>query len=130
MSGRIKHEVNVRPNYNEKYSNRMRARHEAASEPTRQIKMIEDSHPGGRGNINMLSSGADQRTGAFDSLVVCLGFVSECSPTCSHFSVLRGQAAIPGNKWKGLPVCRKINYSTLSLHSSVTRSTGASKSCA
>lgn len=71
MSGRIKHEVNVRPSYGEKYSNRMRARHEAASEPTRQIKMIEDSHPGGRGNINMLSSGANQRTGSFDSLVVC-----------------------------------------------------------
>jgi transcription initiation factor TFIIF subunit beta len=69
MSGRIKHEVNVRPRYNENYSNRMRARHEAASEPVRQIKMIEDSHPGGRGNINMLSSGANQRTGSFDSLV-------------------------------------------------------------
>ncbi|KAF8582998.1 hypothetical protein K439DRAFT_1412568 [Ramaria rubella] len=69
MSGRIKHEVNVRPKYNEKYSNLMRARHEAASEPQRQIKMIEDSHSGGRGNINMLSSGANQRTGAFDSFV-------------------------------------------------------------
>ncbi|KAF8491105.1 transcription initiation factor IIF, beta subunit-domain-containing protein [Gautieria morchelliformis] len=69
MSGRIKHEVNVRPRYNENYSNRMRARHEAASEPVRQIKMIEDSLPGGRGNINMLSSGANQRTGSFDSLV-------------------------------------------------------------
>ncbi|KAF8481354.1 transcription initiation factor IIF, beta subunit-domain-containing protein [Gautieria morchelliformis] len=72
MSGRIKHEVNVRPRYNENYSNRMRARHEAASEPVRQIKMIEDSLPGGRGNINMLSSGANQRTGSFDSLVACI----------------------------------------------------------
>ena len=62
MSGRIKHEINVRPRYNEKYSNRMRARHEAASEPLRQIKRIEDSVPGGRGNINMLSSGADRKS--------------------------------------------------------------------
>jgi len=69
MSGRIKQEVNARPRYNEGYSSLMRARLEAASLPTRQIKMIEDSHPGGRGNINMLSSGANQRTGSFDSLV-------------------------------------------------------------
>jgi len=46
MSGRIKHEANVRPKYNEKYSNRMRARHEAASEPVRTIKLMDDT-PGG-----------------------------------------------------------------------------------
>ena len=70
MSGRIKHEVNVRPSYSATYSSRMRARHDAASEPARQIKIMEESHPGGRGTINMLSSGANQRTGAFDSFVV------------------------------------------------------------
>ena len=73
MSGRIKHEVNVRPRYNERYRNRMRARHEAASEPLRQVKMIEGSVPGGRGNINMLSSGANQRTNSFYPLVVWTG---------------------------------------------------------
>ncbi|GJJ08176.1 hypothetical protein Clacol_002384 [Clathrus columnatus] len=69
MSGRVKHEVNVRPTYNADYSGRMRARVAAASEPVRQIKMIEESMGGARGNINMLSSGINQRTSSFDSLV-------------------------------------------------------------
>lgn len=69
MSGRLTHEVNVRPTYNADYSGRMRARVAAATEPTRQIKRIEDSMGGARGNINMLSSGANQRTSSFDSLV-------------------------------------------------------------
>lgn len=70
MSGRLTHEVNVRPTYNADYSGRMRARIAAATEPTRQIKRIEESMAGARGNINMLSSGANQRTSSFDSLVV------------------------------------------------------------
>ncbi|GJJ08168.1 hypothetical protein Clacol_002376 [Clathrus columnatus] len=70
MSGRVKHEVNVRPTYNADYSSRMRARVAAASKPVRQIKMIEESMGGERGNINMLSSGINQRTSSFDSLVI------------------------------------------------------------
>lgn len=76
FSGRVKHEVNVRPKYNADYSDRMRARVAAASEPARQIKMIEDSMGGARGNINMLSSGANQRTSSFDSLVVSVLFMN------------------------------------------------------
>jgi len=65
MTGRVKHEVHTHAKYDERYSNRMRARNEAASIPTRQIKRLDES----TGAINMLSSGANQRTGAFDSLV-------------------------------------------------------------
>ncbi|GJJ16114.1 hypothetical protein Clacol_010393 [Clathrus columnatus] len=50
-------------------SGRMRARVAAASEPVRQIKMIEESMDGARASINMLSSGINQSTSSFDSLV-------------------------------------------------------------
>lgn len=72
MTGRVKHEVHTHAKYDERYSNRMRARNEAASIPTRQIKMLDES----TGSINMLSSGANQRTGAFDSLVVSIYILS------------------------------------------------------
>jgi len=75
MTGKIRHEVHIKPKYDENYSNRMRARNEAASTPIRQIKLMDESHPAGRSAINMLSSGAGQRTAAFDSFIVRLFFI-------------------------------------------------------
>ncbi|KAH9924104.1 transcription initiation factor IIF beta subunit [Amylocystis lapponica] len=45
LTGRVKHEQ------------RLKARVTAANSPARQIMRIEDAHPGGRGSINMLTSG-------------------------------------------------------------------------
>jgi hypothetical protein len=70
LAGKVKHECNLRPVFTEKYRRRMRERVRKANTPQRQIKMIEEVTPGGRGGINMLSSGVSNTTG-FSDLVVC-----------------------------------------------------------
>jgi len=58
MTGRVAHECNMKPLFNESYRERMRARHRHYNEPKRSIQRIEDSVSGGQGMVNMLSSGA------------------------------------------------------------------------
>lgn len=69
LTGRVKHDCNLRPSFSEAYRKRMRERHRAANTPTRQIRLIDEVIPGGRGGVNMLSSGIAP-TGGFSSLVV------------------------------------------------------------
>ncbi|OCH89685.1 hypothetical protein OBBRIDRAFT_652886 [Obba rivulosa] len=64
LTGRVKHECNLRPVFSDRYRQRLKERHRQANVPARQIMRIEDAVPGGRGNINMLTSGAG--TKAFD----------------------------------------------------------------
>ncbi|TDL20792.1 hypothetical protein BD410DRAFT_790464 [Rickenella mellea] len=68
LTGRIKHDCNLRPSFSEKYRKRMRERHIAANTPTRQIRLIDEVMTGGRGSVNMLSSGITA-AGGFSSLV-------------------------------------------------------------
>ncbi|TFK49798.1 hypothetical protein OE88DRAFT_1662476 [Heliocybe sulcata] len=58
MTGRVAHECNMKPVFNESYRERMRARHRHYNEPKRSIQRIEESVSGGQGMVNMLSSGA------------------------------------------------------------------------
>ncbi|KAI0950676.1 hypothetical protein AcW1_007923 [Taiwanofungus camphoratus] len=57
LTGRVKHECNLRPVFTDRYRQRLKERSRAANLPARQIMRIEDAHPGGRGGINMLTSG-------------------------------------------------------------------------
>lgn len=68
LTGRVKHECNLRPLLSEKYRQRLKERSKASNTPARSIRMIEDETPGGRGHINRLTSGVSN-TGGFSDLV-------------------------------------------------------------
>ncbi|KAI0091172.1 transcription initiation factor IIF, beta subunit-domain-containing protein [Irpex rosettiformis] len=68
MTGRVKHECNLRPQLSDKYRQRLKQRVMAANQPRRTIKRIEDEHPGDRGTINRLTSGVTN-TGGFSDLI-------------------------------------------------------------
>ncbi|KIK77520.1 hypothetical protein PAXRUDRAFT_831362 [Paxillus rubicundulus Ve08.2h10] len=68
LTGRVKHECNLRPLFNESYRRQMRERSRAYNTPRRQIRMIEEAGlSGGRGGINRLSSGV--ATGSFADMI-------------------------------------------------------------
>ncbi|KAG5645115.1 hypothetical protein DXG03_006929 [Asterophora parasitica] len=71
LTGRIKHECNLRPAFSELYRKQMRERHRKYNTPLRQIRMIDDAGvPGGRGGVNRLSSGVGVGAGsAFGDLI-------------------------------------------------------------
>ncbi|PCH39350.1 hypothetical protein WOLCODRAFT_141199 [Wolfiporia cocos MD-104 SS10] len=62
LTGRVKHECNLRPSLSDQYRQRLKARTQAANTPKKQIKWIEEAGLGGRGNINRLTSGAAHAT--------------------------------------------------------------------
>ena len=72
LTGRIKHECNLRPTFTQTYRQQMRERHKKYNTPMRQIRMIDDAGvPGGRGGVNRLSSGVGVGAGgAFGDLIV------------------------------------------------------------
>jgi len=67
LTGRIKHDCNMRPLFSEGYRKRMRERTRAANTPQRRVKMMEDVTPAGR--VNMLSSGVATPAAAFSTMV-------------------------------------------------------------
>lgn len=71
-TGRVRHNCNLRPVMNATYMRQMRERTRKYNTPQRQIGRIEDAGiSGGRGGINMLSSGVGVGSGtAFNNLVV------------------------------------------------------------
>jgi len=90
MTGKIKHECNLRPSFSESYRQRLRERTRVANTPLRQIRMIDEVVPGGRGTINRLSSGVTSAAG-FSDLTVRL---TSCSPvrtrlTCGAMGLAR-----------------------------------------
>lgn len=80
LTGRIKHECNLRPAFSESYRKQMRQRNLKYNTRIRQIKMIEDAGvPGGRGGVNRLSSGVGVGAGsAFGDLIVSRFFIRPC----------------------------------------------------
>lgn len=74
LTGRIKHECNLRPALSKSYRKQMKERVRKSNTPLRQIRMIEEAGvPGGRGGVNRLSSGVGVGAGAaFSNLIVCL----------------------------------------------------------
>lgn len=62
LTGRVKHECNLRPMFSDRYRQRLKMRTIAANTPRKQIMRIEDAGVGGRGNINMLTSGVANTT--------------------------------------------------------------------
>jgi len=68
LTGRVKHECNLRPSLSDRYRQRLKERSRASNTPVRTIRMIEDETPGGRGHINRLTSGVSN-TGGFSDLV-------------------------------------------------------------
>ncbi|KAJ8088109.1 hypothetical protein AAF712_015965 [Marasmius tenuissimus] len=75
LTGRIKHDCMLRPQFSATYRKQIRERHKKYNTRVRQIRVMEDSDvPGGRGSINRLSSGVGLGgTGAFSDLVKTKG---------------------------------------------------------
>ncbi len=126
LTGRVKHECNLRPVFTERYRQRLRERSRAANTASRTIQYIENAHPGGRGGINMLTSGV-ANAGSFADLVVCV--ISCLSFRCSEYClVLRDQSkSHPKANSRGWHVCLAISSSICSLACSERRDTGLSK---
>jgi transcription initiation factor TFIIF subunit beta len=72
LTGRIKHECNLRPVFSASYRKQMKERSRKYNTPKRQIRRIEEADvPGGRGGVNRLSSGVGVGAGnAFQNLIV------------------------------------------------------------
>jgi len=72
LTGRILHECSMRPGFSANYRKQMRKRHELYNTKTRTVKRIEQAGiSGGRGGINMLTSGVGVHSGGtFGDLVV------------------------------------------------------------
>lgn len=72
LTGRVKHECNLKPLMTERYRQRIRDRTRAANTHTRSIKILDNERSiGGRGAINRLTSGV-ANTGGFSDLIVRL----------------------------------------------------------
>ncbi|KAG7092876.1 hypothetical protein E1B28_009188 [Marasmius oreades] len=71
LTGRIKHDCSLRPQFSANYRKQIRERHKKYNTRVRQIRVMEDADvPGGRGSINRLSSGVGLGgSGAFSDLV-------------------------------------------------------------
>ncbi len=74
LTGRIKHECNLRPLLTAGYMQRVRARSKAANQPRRQARLIDETVA--RGNLNRLTSGAAQQA-PFQLTVRALSCVRE-----------------------------------------------------
>lgn len=69
LTGRVKHECNLRPRMTDKYRQRVKQRSLAANQPRRTIKRIEDELSGDQGSINRLTSGVTNTSGFADLIV-------------------------------------------------------------
>ena len=128
LTGRIKHECNLRPTFTQNYRHQMRERHKKYNTPVRQIRMIDDAGvPGGRGGVNRLSSGVGVGAGgAFGDLIVSSSVVF----FLSRFNLTRKQNR---NKPKALSsvwlVYHAISSSTNYLPCSVKHHIGVFVHC-
>ncbi|THH16875.1 hypothetical protein EW146_g3847 [Bondarzewia mesenterica] len=69
MTGKIKHECNLRPTLTESYLKKMRDRAEVAKQQSKPIRRIDEVISGGQGSINRLSSGVTIAAGFADLTV-------------------------------------------------------------
>lgn len=85
LTGRVRHECNLKPLLTERYRQRIRDRTRAANTHTRTIKILDNERSIGRGAINRLTSGV-ANTGGFADLVVRL-CVHSHSFKCTNLSL-------------------------------------------
>lgn len=123
LTGRVKHECNLRPVFTDRYRQRLRERARAANTSSRTIQYIENAHPGGRGGINMLTSGVANASG-FSDLVVSKS-TSTALPVLNHFDRGPKQSRQKGSsrEWR---VCLATSCSICCLACSEKRNTGPS----
>lgn len=128
LTGRIKHECNLRPALTTTYRKQMKERHRKYNTPLRQIRYIEDAGvPGGRGGVNRLSSGVGGSSNAFGDLIVCHPFFYSFL-NAYFFSRKRNpnKPRVPSNVWL---VCPVTNFSTNYSRCSVRRRGGVYGLC-
>lgn len=132
LTGRVKHECNLRPMFSARYRQRLKMRNIAANTPRKQIMRIEDAGVGGRGNINMLTSGVANTTplslGVRLPPFFCLIIAADVWYLflCGSGGKNRRRAS-RSSAWRG---CRAISCSTSSSDTSKSASGGRSRSSA
>ena len=70
LTGRVKHDCNLRPVLTDSYRRRIKERSVAANKPKRSIKILDEEEAGGIGRMNMLNGGVGTPYGGFQNLVV------------------------------------------------------------
>ena len=88
MTGKVKHECNMRPRLSANYRRMIKARTQAANTSTRPIKRIEDALPGGRGGIIKLSSGVAPAAGFSEHIVSGITSIHSLSSSRLFFAQL------------------------------------------
>lgn len=109
LTGRIKHDCNLRPVLSESYRRQMKERSRKYNLPKRQIQMIEDAGvPGGRGGVNRLSSGVGMGANStFGNLIVRATlflfhrFLTKVTPRSFHSRRNRSPQKALSNGWRG-----------------------------
>ncbi|KAJ6591368.1 transcription initiation factor IIF, beta subunit-domain-containing protein [Mycena sp. CBHHK59/15] len=110
LTGRIKHDCNLRPALSASYRRQMKERHIKYNTPVRQIRMIEEANiAGGRGGVNRLTSGVGVGSGgAFNELVVRnFIYISENTP---NFFCRKPSPSPPRASSSAWPVSRATSY--------------------
>jgi hypothetical protein len=130
LTGRVKHECNLRPLFTKSYRRQMKERNRKYNTPHRQIMRIEEAGvSGGRGGINRLSSGVSVGSGHnFGELIVRARLhMLTLTPTVrAHRN--RNQS-LPKERSSAWRVCRETNSSIFFSLSFAPRHGGQSKSC-
>lgn len=113
LTGRIKHDCNLRPVFTEKYRQRMKLRTIKANTPARTIRMIDEVEKG-RGAVNILNSGVGPSSSAFLNITVR----NQKSTTWRarshlHLSLYRKRSRrLRRGPSSALRVCRGTSFST------------------
>ena len=132
LTGRVKHECNLRPMFSARYRQRLKMRNIAANTPRKQIMRIEDAGVGGRGNINMLTSGVANTTPLSlgvrprPSFRLSVAADVRCLFSCGSGDKSRRRAS-SSSAWRG---CRATSCSTSSSGTSRSASGGRLRSSA
>lgn len=89
LTGRIKHECNMKPAFNKHYRLQMRERHRKYNTPKRQIGMLDPNEVAGRGALNRLTSGMGAGGSRFGDFIVrfYLFFISLYYPILLDWTV-------------------------------------------
>lgn len=117
LTGRIKHDCNLRPVFTEKYRQRMKQRTIKANTPARTIRMI-DEVVDGRGAVNILNSGVGPSSTFLNLTVSNQKSTTWRVRSHLHFSLCRKRSRrLRRELSNALRVCRGTSFSIFCLPS-------------
>jgi hypothetical protein len=134
MTGKVKHECNLRPRMTGRYERRLTERGAAANERTARVGLMDGARAG-RGGGKMLSSGVTSAAGFADLAVSVTSVILRITTTTtmSDIMLIDNCSAQRPSRQKGSTsawrACPETNSSMRSLRSSASASIGRSSCC-